>query len=100
MATCTMTNGGSAVASCRLTCGTVGPVICTSLDKTNSGSLGPNGGSTTGTATYAVGNAGSGSLVLTAVGGNGSGGTVQDNGSFNVTGKPPPGAPVVDATPY
>ena len=90
----TVTNAGNTSNTFNLSCTTSGSVSCTGLSA-SSVTYGA-GVSGTVTATYSVGDPGSGVLILTAVGGGGA----QDNGSYNVTvTAPPPPAPAVSVTP-
>jgi len=96
-ATFTVQNTGNTANGYSFTCTTTGPVTCDSVRPTGATVL--KNGSVGVTATYDVGAAGSGVLTLTAVGHDGGSGTVQDNGTYNVTVTAPP-TPGVSVTPH
>ena len=89
----TIQNTGYYSDTYTVTCFATGSVTCTRLS-TSTVSLASQV-SATDTAYYTVTTQGTGTITLTAASSHAS-----DNGSYTVPVGPPPGAPVVDATPY
>ncbi|HVH30878.1 MAG TPA: RHS repeat-associated core domain-containing protein [bacterium] len=90
----TIKNTGYYTDTYGVTCATTGPVTCTRVSAT-SVTVGGQGGSVIDTAYYTGTAQGSGTLTLTAASSHAT-----DNGYYTVPIGPPPGAPVLDATPY
>jgi len=89
----TVQNTGQNSDTYAISCGSTGSVTCTRTSATSL-PLG-SGVPQVDTAWYNVGTQGSGTLTLTA-----ASASSRDSGSYAIPVGPPPGAPVVDASPY